>query len=103
MDLNEKEVKDGMTWLYAAGACAIALSVFLQVVDHKLTTSDREIKLEKTLRDLRTAQAALGTEVEDRRFDSQPMYREPIVLHTAANHKKEASHLSHDSHGDHGH
>ena len=103
MDLNEKEVKDGMTWLFAAGVCAIALSVFLQVVDHKLTTSDREIVLERTLRDLRTAQAALGTEVEDRRFDARPAFREPVVLYDSANHMKKASHNTHDSHGGHGH
>jgi hypothetical protein len=96
MDLDEKEVRDGMTWLYVAGACAIALSIFLQWADYRLSTSDREVRLENTLRELRTAQATVGAEVADRRFDNQPAFRKPVKLPNKPAKK-------HSGGGDHGH
>ena len=69
MELNPKEVKDGMTWLFVAGGAAIALSIFLQYADFSLSTSDREVRLKETLYELRTAQAEVGSDTTDRRLD----------------------------------
>ncbi len=67
MELNQQEVKDGMRWLFSAGAFAIALTVFLFFTDHKLSTSTREQDLGNTLRELRTAQSSLASRVTDER------------------------------------
>lgn len=69
MELNPKDVKAGMTWLFVAGGAAIALSIFLQYADYSLSTSDREVRLRDTLLELRTAQAEVGSDTIDRRLD----------------------------------
>jgi hypothetical protein len=67
MELDPQEQKDGMRWLYSAGAFAVVLSIFLFVSDHKLSTSTREKDLGNTLRELRTAQTSLTGRVTDER------------------------------------
>ena len=67
MELNQQEQRDGMRWLFSAGAFAVVLTIFIFFTDHKLTTSTREKVLGETLIELRTAQTSLASRVTDER------------------------------------
>ena len=67
MELNPQEQKDGMRWLFSAGAFAVVLTIFLFFTDHQLSTSTREQDLGNRLREMRTAQTSLASRVTDER------------------------------------
>lgn len=68
MNVDPREARGATRWFFGAGACAVALSVFLAVSDYRLSHSDGERVLGATLRELRTAQAALPSGVSDERI-----------------------------------
>ena len=61
------EAKGAVTWLLGAGGFAVGLSIFLATVDYKLSHSDREKVLGKTINELRVAQSTLPSRATDRR------------------------------------
>ena len=90
MELNQKEVTGGMSWLLGAGTAAVLLLAFLIYVDHGLRHSDGEKVLGDTLRELRTAQSSLPSEVSDER---QTM---PSLHSSRGAHDEGSKHNSHD-------
>lgn len=67
-DIDSTVQRAGGVWLVGAGAAAVLLALFLYCADFKLTNSDREIVLEKTLRELRGAQTSLTSGAIDPRI-----------------------------------
>ncbi len=59
MKIDSEDEKRGVAWLYGAGLFALVLSCVLAYTDRRMQTSDSEARLGRTLRELRTAQAAL--------------------------------------------
>ncbi len=84
MELKERELRDAWIWFFAAGAFAILLSMFVQTVDFKLSTSDREKVLGETLRELRGAQAEIASGAVDERLSSGIQTGEVLAPHSAS-------------------
>jgi len=62
MEVNPIEAARGARWFYTAGTVAIVLAFMLFRWDEWLSNSDREKVLGETLKELRTAQASLGSD-----------------------------------------
>lgn len=62
MEVNAAEARGGARWFFGAGLFAIVLSIGLFVADEKLSSSQKERELGSTIRELRTAQSALGSQ-----------------------------------------
>ena len=101
MKLNPKEVRDGQYWLLGAGAFAIVFSLFLQYVDHSLTTSQSEKVLGDTLYELRMAQSTVSAAATDPRQTTPFLAEQNIAFHK--NSRSLRAVTTHDSHDAHGH
>lgn len=67
MDVSPQEEKAAHQWFFIVGIIAVGFSVFLSCVDFQLRNSDREEKLGAALKELRSAQTALGAGSVDER------------------------------------
>jgi hypothetical protein len=68
MELNQKEVKSGYTWLVCAGGVAILFSLALYLTDnYKEGSTLRDQQHNAELKELRGAQASLAGRVTDER------------------------------------
>ncbi|RMG41669.1 MAG: hypothetical protein D6719_08035 [Candidatus Dadabacteria bacterium] len=87
MKLDPAEQQAGLRWLIGAGLFAVALSVFLYRVDIGLSTSQREKVLGETLREIRTAQAALkSADPDPRQLNARPLHASHISQQAEFNH-----------------
>jgi hypothetical protein len=55
-------------WFFGVGALAICIATALATIDQNLTNSDREVRLNNTLKEVRSAQASFETRNLDRRM-----------------------------------
>ena len=55
-------------WFFGVGAIAICVAVTLATIDQSLTNSDREVRLNNTLKEVRSAQASFETRNVDKRL-----------------------------------
>lgn len=78
IDIEACERRWAMHWLVRAGMAAVALSLFLVWLDLNLSSSDREFSLERTLRELRTAQRSLPSSADARQLVAIPV-PQPLV------------------------
>jgi hypothetical protein len=68
MELNQKEVRGGFTWLVCAGSIAILFSAALYLTDnYKEGSTLRDQQHNAQLKELRDAQASLPGRVTDER------------------------------------
>lgn len=94
MELHDEEIKGGWTWFFVAGAFAIALSFSLYFIDNMLTFSDKEERLGKTLKSLRTAQHQVADPINDARLVAVPV-RKAQGTHSV---RSTEEHSEHDNH-----
>lgn len=62
------EVKGAYQWLIGFGIVAVCLAIALASIDNKLTYSDRETRVNDTLKEIRSAQASFESRNVDRRL-----------------------------------
>lgn len=55
-------------WFFGAGIVAVCVALTLATVDKTLTNSDREVRNNNTLREIRSAQASYATRNLDQRL-----------------------------------
>ena len=66
--LTPEEVKGAYAWFFGVGAIAIGIAFSLFTLDNSLTYSDREVRLNNTLKEIRSAQASFETRNLDQRL-----------------------------------
>lgn len=91
MELNAKEVRDGMNWLLWGGLAALLLVAFMVWADLFLARWDHEQRLGETLRELRSAQASLEAWVSDTRQTMPELYA-PLQYEELPSTEKSSSH-----------
>lgn len=67
MKVDARDEKWGWNWFFGAGLFAVALSLGLAYMDHRLIHSDKEKRLGETLHELRSAQTSLAGHSADPR------------------------------------
>lgn len=65
--LTPQEVKGAYFWFFCVGTVAIGVAFTLFQIDNGLTSSNREVRVNNTLKEIRSAQASFETRNVDQR------------------------------------
>jgi hypothetical protein len=67
-EITKQEIKDSWLWIIVGGSFALFVALFTFSVDRYLSTSDSEQRLGATLKEIRSAQASLPSQVDARQL-----------------------------------